>query len=85
MPPKSSCYFCPFQTTRQWQELRKNDPTSFAQAVEMEGVINEHRAAMERDPVWLSAALRPLREAITDDGQLDMFEGGCDVAGYCHA
>lgn len=85
MPPKSSCYFCPFQTQRQWQTLRLNDPDSFAQAVEMETRINQHRAAMQRDPVWLSAALRPLAEAITDDGQLDMFDGGCDIGGYCHA
>jgi 3'-phosphoadenosine 5'-phosphosulfate sulfotransferase (PAPS reductase)/FAD synthetase len=84
-PPKSSCYFCPFQTPRQWQTLRANDPESFARSVEMESVINTHRRAMDRDPVWLSGALRPLAEAITDDGQLSLFEGGCDIAGYCHA
>lgn len=85
MPPKSSCYFCPFQTQRQWQTLRLNDPESFAQAVEMEARINQHRVAMERDPVWLSAALRPLADAITDDGQLDLFDASCDIGGYCHA
>lgn len=85
MPPKSSCYFCPFQTTRQWQQLRENDPESFGRAVEMETTINEHRRAMGRDLVWLSAALKPLADAITDDGQLDLFDAGCTIAGYCHA
>lgn len=85
-PPKSSCYFCPFHTMGQWREMLRSDPDLLARAAGVEDVVNAHRADMGKDPVWLSSALRPLRDAVTDDGQLSLFgdDRSCEVAGYCH-
>jgi hypothetical protein len=84
VPPKSSCFFCPFQTLQQWQTLLRNDPESFEAACVLEEAINEKRVGMGRDRVWLSGALRPLREAVTQSAQLELFAPSCDIAGYCH-
>jgi hypothetical protein len=85
VPPKSSCTFCPFHTMAEWRDLHRRDPARFAQACELEQAKNADRAAMGRDAVWLSPALKPLREAV-EDGQLPLWpdDAGCDVAGYCH-
>jgi len=86
-PPKSSCYFCPFQRTHQWQHLRKKRPDLFQKAVELERMENDKRRALGKDEMWLSSALKPLDEAIVETGQLEMFsdedDGTCDIGGYC--
>jgi hypothetical protein len=81
--PKSSCFFCPFKTRRQWQELRVEQPELFEKTVRLEQMINERRAKMGKDSVWMTSSAKPLDEAVTDTGQLEMF-ATCDVAGYCH-
>jgi hypothetical protein len=87
VPPKSSCYFCPFHTQHAWKEQARNQPDLFAKSVALERFINERQSALGKDQVWLSSALRPLDEAFSDDGQLSMFDDGvtCDVGGYCFA
>lgn len=89
VPPKSSCFACPFQRTHQWQRLRKNHPDLFEQAVELERMENAKRAALGKDAMYLSSTLKPLDEAIVDTGQLEMFDeqddGTCDIGGYCFA
>jgi hypothetical protein len=86
VPPKSSCYFCPFAKADYWSSLRTKRPDLFGRAAELERMVNRKRAAMGRDEMWLSTALRPLDEAFRDDGQLPMFDDvTCDTAGYCHA
>lgn len=86
-PPKSSCFYCPFQTAHQWRRLKRDKPDLFARAAELERIANAKRAAMGKDEVWMSSELRPLEEAFADTGQLEMFEeksdGTCDIAGYC--
>lgn len=85
VPPKSSCYFCPYHTKRMWKDLLRNEPELFAKAVELEKKMNDRRQALGKDAVWLTDALRPLAEAVTEDGQVNMFEQeeGCASAGYC--
>lgn len=84
VPPKSSCYFCPFHNRRMWMELRRDRPDLFAESVRIERLLNDRRERLGKDPMWMTDALRPLDEAITEDGQLDLFAPGCDIAGYCH-
>jgi hypothetical protein len=89
IPPKSSCWACPFQRTHQWQHLRKRRPDLFDAAVELERMENAKRAALGKDAMYLSSALKPLDEAIVDTGQLGLFDddddGTCDIGGYCFA
>lgn len=92
VPPKSSCWFCPYKRRGEWERFRKAEPALFAQAVQLERSMIERRAKLldkngnPKDAVYLTSFGKPLDEAITDNGQLDMFEvGTCDIGGYCHA
>lgn len=81
--PKSSCWFCPFQRPQQWAERRRDNPELFIRGVQMEDRINENRAALGRDPVYLTSTLRPLRD-LTEAQEPLFHDGpeGCDE-GYC--
>lgn len=35
VPPKSACTFCPNNTFEEWEEIRRDEPERFAEAVEM--------------------------------------------------
>ncbi len=84
LPPKSGCYFCPFQSREAWHELYKKDPQKYWKSVEME----------ERDPGFPGYRLhkKPLRDLAVSFGEgsysLDDFEirgdMSCEQAGYCH-
>jgi hypothetical protein len=83
-PPKSSCFFCPFHTKAAWKEQARNEPDLFQMSVSLEQFINKRQAALGKDEVWLSSALKPLDQAFSDDGQINMFDDEtCDIAGYC--
>lgn len=87
VPPKSSCYFCPFHSIPVWQELRRDRPDLFEKAAELEDTMNARRAAREKDPVYLTRKGRPLREVITlpEPGLFEpenFNDGKCDE-GYC--
>jgi 3'-phosphoadenosine 5'-phosphosulfate sulfotransferase (PAPS reductase)/FAD synthetase len=84
VPPKSSCWFCPFHSRATWQTMRTDDPAMFDRACQLEDTLNAKRAAGGRDPVWLSSALIPLRAAVLDHATLpfDDPDPGCD-SGWC--
>lgn len=84
VPPKSSCWFCPYHSTRAWQALRTHHPDLFAKAVALQTLINERRAMLGKDEVWLSSKLKPLERVTTDYVQADLFEdeAPCE-SGYC--
>jgi hypothetical protein len=82
VPPKSSCYFCPYRTPSNFAEMRRDQPELFAQAVDVERDINRTRARIGRDPGYLTRLLRPLDTL--DAAQATLFDGpeSCDD-GYC--
>jgi len=87
VPQKSSCYFCPFHRIATWQKMRHDEPELFWKSVELERKLNERRARLGKDQVWLTDRGRPLDEVTSDNKQLDLFsddrEGGCNSAGFC--
>lgn len=86
IPPKSSCWFCPFSKKSKWKNMARTEPELFSKAVKLEMMLNERRAELGKDKVWISPALRPLDEAFSDDGQMSMFDDDdatCDIGGYC--
>lgn len=85
VPGKSSCFFCPFHSKAMWRDLLKTRPDLFAEAARIERLMNDRRTALGKDPVWMTSALKPLDEAVQDDGQMDLFEPGCQIGGYCHS
>jgi hypothetical protein len=84
VPPKSSCFFCPFQTVGSWRQQRLEDPELFAKSVRLEKVINERRRLLGRDEVFLSRYGRPLDEAFAmpDSQVVDDGLAACD-SGWC--
>lgn len=84
VPGKSSCYFCPFHRDTAWLELNETRPDLFDKAADLETLLNERRAMLGKDNVWLTRHARPLREAINLD-QLPLIPlgaDGCD-SGHC--
>lgn len=86
VPAKSACFFCPFRTVGAWRQQRRDEPELFLKSARLEETINERRAAIGRDPAYLTRYGRPLTEAIPaeepsvspeDDG-----DGSCD-SGWC--
>jgi hypothetical protein len=81
VPPKSSCFFCPFHTVAAWRDQRTNYPNLFVRSVELEHRLNERRLALGRDPIYLTRYGRPLLEAIPDT--VDSCQSGIEDDGIC--
>lgn len=80
VPPKSSCYFCPFQRQAQWMELKRKEPELFQKAIDLE----EH--AREKNPIVTLNGRKPLKnylegDQLAWDEMLDS-ESGCS-SGHC--
>ncbi|MFB7269632.1 phosphoadenosine phosphosulfate reductase [Streptomyces sp. NPDC056244] len=86
VPPKSSCFFCPFRTVDAWRHQRRHEPKLFALSMQLEETINKRRAALGRDAVYLTRYGRPLAQAIPaedlTDSTADEEDGSCD-SGWC--
>lgn len=75
VPPKSSCYFCPFHSYAAWQDLRRDTPDLFEQACALEENI---RAKHPTRPMFMLDAMIPLREGIHRGVDTLPFDDGCD-------
>lgn len=86
VPPKSSCFFCPFHRPSAWADLKRERPDLFDKSVELERTLNERREMLGKDKVWLTRFARPLDEVIGEpDALLPIFDEsdpGCD-SGWC--
>lgn len=88
VPPKSSCWFCPYHSMAKWQDMRDNEPDLFWKAVDLERHMSTRRADdAGKDAVWLSRKLIPLDQATSPHRQLPMFgpeiaEDACE-SGFC--
>jgi hypothetical protein len=85
VPPKSSCFFCPFHKPAAWSDLHRDRPDLFDRAVELEDTLNERRTTLGKDPVFLTRFGIPLRDAIDTDQELLPLagaDGACD-SGWC--
>lgn len=71
VPPKSSCWFCPFHSLKTWRKMRQDEPELFEKAADLERVLNERRTMLGKDPVWLTRRLVPLPQAADDQLAFD--------------
>lgn len=86
VPPKSSCFFCPFHSMQVWGELRRDHPELFEKAALLEDTLNQRRENRGMQPVYLTRKAGRLREVVGEAGPT-LFDGvfndgGCDE-GYC--
>jgi 3'-phosphoadenosine 5'-phosphosulfate sulfotransferase (PAPS reductase)/FAD synthetase len=86
VPPKSSCWFCPFWPPKYWQAMSEDDPEQFARAVALDETLRRFSVARGMDKVYLHRKLLPLAEAVSPHRQLPMFtddtEDTCE-SGFC--
>jgi hypothetical protein len=86
VPPKSSCFFCPFHRPETWHDQRRNEPELFEKSCQLEEHLNRVRDELGKDHVFLTRFNKPLREAIPDGVDLlpmfDEADGACD-SGWC--
>lgn len=80
-PPKSSCWFCPFQRIEQWRDRKRRQPDLFDKAAELDTIMRARHVRLRGDDAGLASPSLPLALAVDD--QLSLFESGeCD-SGYC--
>lgn len=86
VPPKSSCFFCPFHSRDYWIRLREQRPKLFGKAVEIEEHINAKRRHFtgEDAGIRLHYSLLPLKQAVGKQMELPMMSefDNCET-GYC--
>lgn len=86
VPPKSSCWFCPFHRPETWHDQRRDEPELFEKSCQLEELLNRRRDDLGKDHVYLTRFGKPLREAIPDGVDLlpmfDEADGMCD-SGWC--
>ncbi|WP_241825608.1 phosphoadenosine phosphosulfate reductase [Micromonospora sp. CB01531] len=84
VPPKSSCWFCPFHTPQRWAEMRRDEPDLFAKACHLEDTLNARRDELGKDHVYLTRFARPLADAIPVAGaMLPIFDVASDDDALC--
>lgn len=83
VPPASNCWFCPHHRPEAWQRERREHPDRFRRAVELERLLNARRAALGKQPVYLTRFGVPLDQAIPDGIEPLPFDDTsyCDLGG----
>lgn len=83
-PPKSACFFCPFQSSARWIEMRRDRPDLFEKAVALDRQIRDKRASLDRDEMYLHKSRQPLEIAVGEQPLLFGIDDddSCD-SGYC--
>jgi len=62
---KSACTFCPYHDNKTWREMKRNDPASWAQAVEVdEKIRGGFRGSLA--PLYLHRSMQPLKDVDFD-------------------
>jgi len=79
LPPKSSCFCCPFRTNVEWRHIRDLYPDQWEEAIALD---EEIRAADDRDGLYLHRSRVPLARADIDTPERTQTEKQCGL-GYC--
>ena len=81
-PPRSACFFCPYNSQARWQSLKRDRPHLFATAVHIEELLTAKSKARGYGRATLRASGVPL-EVMGDQATFgDLIDGECD-SGYC--
>lgn len=83
---RSACFFCPYQSSREWAGLADRYPDLLDRAERLEEAMNTGKAAEPGFSYFLHRRCVPLREALTADRAADraqpaLFDAECE--GYC--
>lgn len=83
VPPRSSCYFCPYHRDRYWAWLKKTYPDQFQRAIEFDVKLRNSQPGLDGE-AFLHDSLKPLSEIDFDEKQKELgfnneCEGACGV------
>ena len=82
LPEKSACIICPFHSDKYWDFMKKERPSEFADAVELD---KEIRTISKNKNIknYTHRSCKPLNEVefVKEDNQLNMFNNECE--GMC--
>ncbi|MBK8177185.1 MAG: hypothetical protein IPK66_18580 [Rhodospirillales bacterium] len=81
IPPKSACFFCPFQSDSRWQSMKVNQPEFFQLAVKLDYLIRDSRSKGCKEQLFLHRSCVPLDEVNFTGNKLDLFSNEC--SGNC--
>ena len=81
IPPKSSCFFCPYQSNHSWLEMKRNRPQEWDQAITLDKSIRNSLEKGVKNPIYLHRSCKPLNEVNLDENQQSLFLNECD--GVC--
>jgi hypothetical protein len=84
VPPKSSCYLCPFHTTESWIKQKSERPDLFQKVVEIEKYFNEERVKKGLSKVFFSRKLAPLEDVVSLSSMQGIMEEPEDACGVWH-
>jgi len=87
VPPKSGCYFCPFQGVKEWADLRNKHPDLFEDAMRLEEMdMNYPSYGLFPKKGWTLRRLNGYLSNMVQTTLLDedyREEMQCEQAGYC--
>lgn len=83
VPPKSGCWFCPFQRVSEWRELYRDNPSLFKQAVQLEknGSRYPEFALVDGTLDRLAERFEKEAKAAKEQSSLDQYAEECE--GFC--
>ncbi len=80
IPIKSSCFFCPFQSNKNWALLKNVYPKDFQKAIKIDAKIRNSSKRGIKEPIYVHRSCKPLSDVNFDDTQIDIFD---ECNGYC--
>jgi hypothetical protein len=83
MPVKSSCIFCPYQSDASWNNMKRNEPEDFADAVKIDQAIRNSTKKGIKQPCYLHESGIPLVDIEFREDTSDLWKGEC--SGECHS
>ena len=79
-PPRSSCWFCPFRSQKDWRDLKQNDKESWDKAVDLDKRIRNTGSKGQK--VYTHQTLKPLDE-VDLDSDIDKGQNVFDFLSEC--
>lgn len=82
VPPKSGCWFCPFQKQSRWHQLKREEPELFERALFMEGNARGKDGSPKYLPMFGSLQRVAMQDELPGFDEAVADEGMC-VTGSC--
>ena len=84
--PRSACVACPYRSNKEWHDMKENEPSLFADAVDFDNSLRKHGDfSILKGKAYVHSSKKPLADidfrTLEDMGQINMFENECE--GMC--